>query len=192
MTPRQRQRREAIVHAAMELVADRGPDELQMRDVCERSGAALATLYRYFPSKDQLVAAAFMAWARALEDHVAPLPSERAEPGSPADRLVSVLHLGIRPFQHQPNFARAMIYVSASRDPFASETYLQLGTVIRGTLGRAIPDVDDDTRDGVLQAIGSVWYHCLVEWVSGRITIVQVNERVERAARLLLGPESQI
>jgi hypothetical protein len=80
-----------------------------------------------------------------------------------------------------------MIWVSASRDPFASETYLELGTIIRSVLGRAIPDVDDDTREGVLQAIGSVWYHCLVEWDSGRITIAEVQRRVERAARLLLG-----
>jgi AcrR family transcriptional regulator len=187
MTPRQRQRRTAIVRAAVDLVADRGPDELQMRDVCERSGVALATLYRYFPSKDQLVAVAFLAWARTLEDRVDSRPPDPASGGSPADRLVEVLLVGVRPFQRHPHFARTMIWVSASRDPFASETYLQLGTIIRSILGRAIPDVDDDTREGVLQAIGSVWYHCLVEWDSGRITIAEVQRRVERAARLLLG-----
>ena len=104
----------------------------------------------------------------------------------PADRLIEVLRLGIRPFQRQPNFARLMIYVSASRDPFASETYLQLGTIIRSTLGRAIPDVEPETRDAVLQAIGSVWYHSLVEWISGRVNIAEANSRIENAARLLL------
>ncbi|MCU1484274.1 MAG: TetR/AcrR family transcriptional regulator [Actinomycetia bacterium] len=183
LTSRQRERRDAIVEAAVELVGRHGPDDLQMRDVSERSGAALATLYRYFPSKDQLVAAAFMAWARTIDDRVVPALTDSA---TPADRFVAVLHRGLRPFQHQPNFARAMIYVSQSRDPFASETYLQLGTVIRGTLARSIPDVEPDVRDGVLQAIGSVWYHCLVEWVSGRITIATAQARLDRAARLLL------
>ena len=133
MTSRQRERREAIVLAAVELVGIHGPDDLQMRDVSERSGAALATLYRYFPSKDQLVAAAFMAWARALDDHVGPTPV--ASEATPADRFVAVLHQGIRPFQHQPNFARAMIYVSSSRTS-GSTSGMARARVLRITVPR--------------------------------------------------------
>ncbi|XGU21659.1 helix-turn-helix domain-containing protein [Rhodococcus sp. 3Y1] len=32
-------------------------------DVSERSGVALGTLYRYFPTKQQLLAAAMTAWS---------------------------------------------------------------------------------------------------------------------------------
>lgn len=185
MTPRQRERREAVVAAAVALVQERGVDDLQMREVSERSGVALATMYRYFTSKDHLAAVAFLDWAGRLERRV-------SDPGAdlrpPAERLVEVLRVGIRPFQRQPNFARLMIYVSASRDPFASETYLQLGTIIRGTLARAIPEVAPEVREPALQALGSVWYHSLVEWISGRINIAEVQTRIENAARLLLRP----
>ena len=182
LTPRQQERRDAVVRAAVDLVAEKGVDELQMRAVCERSGVALATVYRYFPSKDQLAAVAFLEWASTLESSVAiQLPE-----GDPADRLVDVLRRGIRPFRRQPNFAQLMIFVSSSRDPLASETYLRLGTIIRGTMARAIPDVDEDVRERVLQAIGSIWYHCTVEWVAGRIDVDEALRRVESAARLML------
>ena len=38
-----------------------------MKDVAERSGVALGTIYRYFSSKDHVAAAALLEWARSLD-----------------------------------------------------------------------------------------------------------------------------
>lgn len=173
--------------AVVELVAERGVDDLQMRDVAERAGVSLGTPYRYFGSKDHLVAVAFMAWASNLDRRLTRAQVLGAADHGPAERLVEALRVGVRPFQRQPNFARMLIAVGSSTDPQASETYLGLGRAIRHALGRAIPDVDPDTREAVLQVIGSVWYHAFVEWMGGRITVAQVHERLAGAARLLLG-----
>ena len=54
MTSRQLVRRAKIIEAVIELIADVGADAVQMRDVAKRSGVALATVYRYFNSKDYL------------------------------------------------------------------------------------------------------------------------------------------
>ena len=54
-TPAQRQRRDLILDTALTLVEERGPDGFQVRDVVTRSGVALGTIYRYFPSKDYLI-----------------------------------------------------------------------------------------------------------------------------------------
>lgn len=187
MTTRQQRRREDAIRAVIELVAERGAESLQMRDVAERSGVALGTLYRYFASKDHLVAVALMSWARALEDQVVRRHALEQDPSwTMAERLSAILRLGVRPFRRQPNFARVLIQVGASTDPHASACYLELGAAIRATLGRAIPELDPDTRERVLQVVGSVWYHALVEWVSGRITIAQVQQRLDSACQLLL------
>ncbi len=54
-----------IVDAVLALVADGSLDELSMPAVAKRSGVSLATIYRYFPTKDDLIAAAAEQPARA-------------------------------------------------------------------------------------------------------------------------------
>ena len=50
-------RRDTIVAAAVALAAEQGMDAVQVVPVAERAGIAAGTVYRYFPSKTDLVAA---------------------------------------------------------------------------------------------------------------------------------------
>ena len=50
-------RRDAIVAAARALASEQGMDAVQIAPVAERAGIAAGTVYRYFPSKTDLVAA---------------------------------------------------------------------------------------------------------------------------------------
>src|SRR5262252_8151320 len=50
-------RREAIVAAAQALAAEGGMAAVQIASVAARAGIAAGTVYRYFPSKTELVAA---------------------------------------------------------------------------------------------------------------------------------------
>src|SRR6195952_2917303 len=68
MTDRQLQRREALLSAVMQLALERGIDNVQMKVVAERSGVALGTTYRYFASKEHLLASALVAWHARLTD----------------------------------------------------------------------------------------------------------------------------
>jgi AcrR family transcriptional regulator len=54
-SPRSIERRQAIVTAARDLVAQAGFRDAQMVDVAQQAGVALGTLYRYFPSKAELM-----------------------------------------------------------------------------------------------------------------------------------------
>ena len=63
-------RRGRLLDAVMQLVDEVGPENLQMRDVAERSGVALGTAYRYFSSKDHLLAAAMAEWHLRLTETV--------------------------------------------------------------------------------------------------------------------------
>ena len=70
----QQERRDRILAVARELAAAGGYDAVVMRDVAERSGVALGTLYRYFASKDHLLAEVLVAWGGQLEEGSTPLP----------------------------------------------------------------------------------------------------------------------
>jgi AcrR family transcriptional regulator len=56
-------RHEAIIVAARALASESGLGALQIAPVAERAGIAAGTIYRYFPSKDDLVAAVVSATA---------------------------------------------------------------------------------------------------------------------------------
>src|SRR5690606_28940493 len=56
LTPNQAARRARVLEAALALAAEGGYDAVQMRDVASRAQVALGTIYRYFSSKDHLLA----------------------------------------------------------------------------------------------------------------------------------------
>jgi|RhiMethySRZTD1v2_1073278.scaffolds.fasta_scaffold02655_21 TetR/AcrR family transcriptional regulator, cholesterol catabolism regulator len=67
MSAAQLDRRRRVLDAVIELVAAGRVDDWGMKDVAERSGVALGTIYRYFSSKDHVAAAALLEWARTLD-----------------------------------------------------------------------------------------------------------------------------
>jgi AcrR family transcriptional regulator len=184
MTAAQLARRRKVIDAVIELVAAGRVEDLGMKDVADRSGVALGTIYRYFSSKDHLAAAALADWARALDAPARPRAGAAAQ--TMTDRLVAILHRAVRAYQRQPSFARLLILAAGSTDPFASECFRQMGDGVYATLGSALDALDERERRRVLGVVGAVWHHALVEWVNDRKTIAQVYEAVEDAARLTL------
>lgn len=60
--------RRKVLAAVLDLVADGSLDELSVPAVSRRSGVSVATIYRHFPSRDELLsAAAAEPWRRAKE-----------------------------------------------------------------------------------------------------------------------------
>jgi AcrR family transcriptional regulator len=76
---------ERVLQAAQELFAERGPD-VKMEEVARRAGVGVGTIYRRFPSKEQLFAAVSEAacqdtrhcLSQAADDAHAPLEKLRA------------------------------------------------------------------------------------------------------------------
>jgi AcrR family transcriptional regulator len=72
-------RHDAIVSAACEIAAEAGMAAVQIAPVAERAGIATGTVYRYFPSKTELVAA--LVAALAEREMVALESAANAAPG---------------------------------------------------------------------------------------------------------------
>ena len=60
-TPAQQARYARVLAAAAEIVSAEGAQAVQMKDLAQRAGVSLATLYRYFPSKDYVLLAVSLA-----------------------------------------------------------------------------------------------------------------------------------
>ena len=83
-----REVRTAVLDTTAALVAERGFLSVTMSQIAEESGIGRATLYRYFPDVEAILA----AWhEREIAGHLAQLTDVRERPGRPAERLEAVL-----------------------------------------------------------------------------------------------------
>ena len=106
LTKSQAARRGRVIEAALSLGADGGYDAVQMRDVAQSAGVALGTIYRYFSSKDHLLAETLVEWAADLGRRV----SRRPPKGDTlADRVVDVLRRATRGMELEPKLSEAVI-----------------------------------------------------------------------------------
>ncbi|MEV0194332.1 TetR/AcrR family transcriptional regulator [Kitasatospora purpeofusca] len=189
MSPRQLERRESLIAAALALVNEIGVERLQMKQVCERSGVALGTAYRYFSSKDHLLAAAIAEWHRLLlADLVAELRGPRAGLGA-TERVSRFVRGGMRAYQRQPELARLRVAVAASTDPFASEALQGMAradsTALQAVMADEVPAAASDL---VRHIVGHAWQGELTAWVTGRTTLGDARRRLEDVVRLVLNP----
>ena len=113
--PRDEKARVAILDAAAELLLARGLEKVSMDAVAEQAGASKATIYRWWPTKEQLaLEAVYRKWAAVepepnhtglvREDLVELLDSwSRLASGQPYGRVIAAL---LSAAQSNPDFAQ--------------------------------------------------------------------------------------
>jgi TetR/AcrR family transcriptional regulator, cholesterol catabolism regulator len=196
MTVAQLARRRRLTDAVIEMIDQVPPDQLQMRDVAERSGVALGTAYRYFSSKDHLLAAAWADWHRRLTDrvrgevsrgHARGAGAGGVPPAGACANVLGFLHRELRAFQRHPNFARLVAHVEVASDPFASEELAGLADDNRTVMTALMNDVPPEVARPATIAINATLASGLVSWTAGRLTFPDLVRQLEDVTRLVLG-----
>ena len=184
LTRSQTARRQRVIAAAVELASAGGYDAVQMRDVATTAHVALGTIYRYFASKDHLLAATLVEWTRDLQARVLQRP---ARGSSPADRVVDVLQRATRNLERNPRLTAALITAVSAPDPAIKDCQREVNDIMVEVLSGAMADdVPDDLKAGVCRVMSHVWFSSLVGWVNGWGGGVDIGDELEVAARLLL------
>ena len=186
MTRDQQARRQRVIDAAMELGLEGGYEAVQMRDVAARAHVAMGTVYRYFSSKDHLLAAALVHWVEQLDVRIAQVP-----PRGPtaSERVLDVLDRALRAMGRQPQLVAAVFASLASPDPAAIECQQQMGALMDAIITRAIGEPQPPDHAARTRIIGHVWYSSLVGWVNGWSDMTRVGDELAVAVRLLLPDE---
>jgi len=185
LTDDQRDRRQRVIDAAFELGAERGYDAVQMRDVAAAANVALATIYRYFPSKDALLIAAMAEWTARLQARVAQSPPRG---NTPAEQLTDVLHRACHAMQRQPKLSQALVRALASAEAGVEEGSHRTREQIAALGAGILVDLDAATQADIISVLGHVWYSTLVSWANGRAEFATVTSELERAVRTLVDP----
>ena len=183
LTPKALVRRQRIVEAAIELGTEGGYEAVHMRIVAERADVALATVYRYFESKDHLISAAVSEWTAQLQSRLSRSP---ARGDTPVEQLVDVLRRASRGLERRPLFAAALIRALHSPDPgvgvAAADVRRQISAISTPILAHLPPE----DAEGIVAVIGHVWNSSIMTWANGRAPISSIGDELENAARLLL------
>jgi AcrR family transcriptional regulator len=174
MTPRQRERRERVLSAVHELIEEGHVRDLQVRDIAERSGVSLAAIYRYFSSKEHLLAEALFDWAQRFG-------TQRRPRDFPA-----TVRRGVDAYRRHPHYAELFLEVAASRDPRALETFGQMSDGVTSAMLEAVGAEDPAVAREIVTVVGNAWLGGLFSCVHGRSDFAGLERNLEAACRLLL------
>lgn len=189
LSSKQSDRRQRIVDVARLLAREGGYDAVQMRDVSARSGVALGTIYRHFPSKDHLLVSVMSAWTDELSTQLHQRP---ARGSSPTTQVTDVLLRACRSLEREPSLAAAVIRAMSSTETGVSSASREVGRNLRSMIDPLLADFDPDVRDNVIEIVNHVWLSTLIAWSSGRIQFSQVSHQLAMTVRMLLDDDVRL
>ena len=125
--------RERILSAVADLIEGGDVDELTVPEVAEASGISLRTIYRYYPTRDELLEAAGRWIGNELMRH--PYPKT-------LDEVAETYRLGVGEFAERPGLVRALALSKLGRKVRGYRRRERLAA-IRKALRAEIPGLTD-------------------------------------------------
>jgi AcrR family transcriptional regulator len=183
-TPAQRARLERLRQAARSLASEGGYAAVTMRSVAHRAGVGPATVYRYFSSKDHLIADVH---AERSLDVLADLAARPPRHKRASDRVAAVFHRLLAATAEDPQFAAAGVAAINSADPAASLPEFWNQNMMASYLHLALGDEPVGDRAALGELLGHVFFSLMCGLSTGRMSLAQANASMDRAIALALG-----
>lgn len=183
----QKARYSRVLRAAAKLGADKGLDGMQMHDVAKEAGVAIATLYRYFPSKTHLFTA-------VMAHQVDRLHAKTPVPEPEQDRVEAVADLLVdasRELLARPLLAHAMLQSNHAAHATTVEDASRIDTAFQDLLLRTLELEHPTAYDVTLvRLVEQCWYGVLISTLNRRTAMPDTEREIRLACRLLLATRS--
>lgn len=175
-------RRARVLATALDLLREHGYDSVRVRDVWERTGVATDTIYRYFGSRERLIAAALIDW---IDDAFVQSAPSWLRGRTPAEQVLSMCRGTWNVWEQNPEllepFVRAALVNPHDEDGLTVHSLRGLVPV----MASALEGVDPDYRRDVLLVIESVTQSAMANVIRGRLAVDDVYPILERTVRRL-------
>jgi TetR/AcrR family transcriptional regulator, cholesterol catabolism regulator len=175
-------RRNLILDTALGSVRQRGFDQVQMREVSEDARLSIGTLYRYFPSKEALMAHVLERWCEAYWEQL----EHVSEGSSNVERLIELSRRSIKAFEDEPNFLSVANTLQLSHDPEIIVVMTRVNERSYEFFAGSVVGLGDDDAGTIADTVLAVIGAKLGLWIKGRIPVSDVYAGVERCIRMLL------
>jgi AcrR family transcriptional regulator len=184
LTPLQQARKERLLLVAAELASEGGYDAITMRDVAIRANVGLATLYRYFNSKDHLLREA--AAQRGLQV-LNSFELQPPEGNTRRDRMTNVFSRVIASTASDLKFSSAGVSALISEETAANSLNYWQNLLLIPFIRLAVGEQLNDLEAEISELLGHVFFSLMVAVSAKRMTAEEASAVMERAiGRLIL------
>ncbi len=180
----QKARYQRIIEVASELGSQYDFDNLQMQDVATGAEVAIATLYRYFPSKVHLLVAVMRAQVD-LVDRAKVSPKEGQSPAEAASELLISLTVHMHG-QRRLSLSgiQAMIFAESLDNPDRERIKVAFTDIVLRLANWNVDPTDDQRRRAWL--LTQCWFGVLMQVLNGSRSRALAEADIRRACELLL------
>ncbi|WP_217996929.1 TetR family transcriptional regulator [Nocardioides jensenii] len=177
-----------ILRAAARQGAANGLERVQMHEVAKESGVAIATLYRYFPSKMHLFTAVMQSQIQRMESAVADVDPT----ADPVATVTELLLNATRQMLKTPLLTHAMMVSNNAAlhatHADANLTHASFSALLLRAAGLSDPSPRDEQLGRLIE---QSWYGVITAALNQRNPIEQVEDDIRVSCELLLAAWSR-
>ena len=191
VTRAQQERYDRVVDAAAEALSAGGQDAVQMKDLAQRAGVSLATLYRYFPSKEYVLLAVSLARYQAAARKVF---TEVPQGNTVRERVTSHLMREFRTQQREQRLTAALTQALTGTARTYSELieaveHLHL-QILRHVAAAGGPVTEQQQK--VLAVVLDIFSGATRRWLAGTYSAAEAKFHIETGCELLELPDDVV
>lgn len=168
-----------LIEIVVDLIDRDGYDAVQLREVARRGRMSLTTIYKRYPTRDELIVAALRWWMdthryAAVGAHDASTSGE-----SIYDGLMWIFRAIFEPWEKHPHMLQA--YVRAQAGPGGDELTQHGFDVVVPAAGDVLGNCDERFAADLGLILTGVVYGALAQFAAGTIAITDILPTIERA-----------
>jgi AcrR family transcriptional regulator len=167
-----------LIDIVVDLIDTQGYDAVQLREVARRARMSLTTIYKRYPTRDELIVAALRWWMdthryAAFSSHPASLADE-----SVYDGLMWIFRAIFEPWEKHPHMLQA--YVRAQAGPGGDELTQHGFNVVVPAARAVLRNCEDRFAEDLGLILTGVVYGTLGQFAGGAIAITDIVPTIER------------
>jgi AcrR family transcriptional regulator len=175
-----------ILDAVEDLLESDGFDKWQLRDVAEIARVSLATIYKHFPSRDDLILATVERW---MDEHAYSAIRERA-PGEPLfEALMRMFRTIFKPWEQHPMMLDAFVRASSAA---GGERLFAQGVASVRPMAEAFDRLHPSDVADLSEILTNVTYGAMSRYVVGDLPVSGILPAIERTLSWLRDPSEEV
>lgn len=167
-----------ILEIVVELLDTEGYEAVQLREVARRARVSLATIYKRYATRDELIVAALEWWMDTNRYAGLQLPSTLMTDPSVYSNLMDMFRTIFEPWEQHPQMLRS--YFRARSGP-GGQRLIQRGLdAVLPVARAATADVDSDFAQDFELILTGVVFGFLGRFTAGEIEVTEIIPGIER------------
>lgn len=166
-----------LLDVVVDILETEGYDAVQLREVARRARTSLATIYKRYPNRDDLILGALEYWTR--RHRYSDIAIAARDPGSTLyEALMDLFRTIFEPWERHPEILTAYVRVRSSAN---GHKLFRWGLDLVEPAGREIlAGVDDEFVADFSDIVSSVIYGLLGRYVAGEIAVTDILTILDR------------